>query len=378
VQAARRVQEHEVVAIGQAVVHGFEGYGRRVRALALGEESGAHAPGPDLELFDCRRAEGVARHDEHLAALQLGPVGQLGDGGCLADAVDAHHHHHLGWVHGLDGLGGLEDLGQLLAQDHLEAGGVAHASLAGAVLELGEQLARGLEAHVGHDQDFLQLVPEVLVHLAVGGEQPVDARGYLLACLGQALGELDEQAAAFVLLVLQVQGQGQAVLQLGAELLHLLVAHVGQPLLEGGDEFVGLGRRSLQAIEQEAQPGPEVRAAVGDVLEHDAQPDGELGFGLAQAQGQLGLPLGHGAGFARGACASGVGRSRGCGLPLRSQCLPGGRFGRPGGFSGRLGLTGLRRACGFGLGLLIGRGGVRLLAAYPGSELGKKTHEPSL
>ena len=81
--------------------------------------------------------------------------------------------------------------------------------------QLGQEPAGRLETHVGHDQDFLQLFPEVVVHLGVGGQQAVDARGDLLAGLGQAFGELEEQAVALVLLVLQVQGQGQAVLQLG-------------------------------------------------------------------------------------------------------------------------------------------------------------------
>ena len=46
VQPACGVQEHQVVAIGQAVVHGLEGHGGRVRAFALGEEAGVHPGWP--------------------------------------------------------------------------------------------------------------------------------------------------------------------------------------------------------------------------------------------------------------------------------------------------------------------------------------------
>lgn len=55
--------------------------------MGLGVEARADPFGPDLQLFDGRRPESVASRHQHLAALHLGAVGELGDGRGLARAV---------------------------------------------------------------------------------------------------------------------------------------------------------------------------------------------------------------------------------------------------------------------------------------------------
>ena len=73
-------------------------------------EECAHALGPDLQLLDGRRTEGIGRGDHDLFALHAGAMGQLGDGGGLAHAVDADEEHHFGRVHGADATRQTEDL----------------------------------------------------------------------------------------------------------------------------------------------------------------------------------------------------------------------------------------------------------------------------
>ncbi len=147
------------------------------------------------------------------------------------------------------------------------------------------------------------------------GQQGVDAAGDLLARACEALGQLQEQAVALVLLVLQVKGEGQAVLQFGAKVAHVPVVHGGEPAPEVRDEGFGLGVRGFQRGEQEAQPFPQGVARLVHTRQHVAQPHRKARLGLAQGAGKLGPPrgvlcAGHAGGTGRFGCAGCVGRSR--------------------------------------------------------------------
>src|SRR3954452_16420138 len=65
-------------------------------ALGVLDEIDADAVAPDGELLDGGGAEGVARRDEDLLAVVLEAVGELGDRGRLARAVDARDQDHGG------------------------------------------------------------------------------------------------------------------------------------------------------------------------------------------------------------------------------------------------------------------------------------------
>ena len=120
----------------------------------------------------------------------------------------------------------------------------------------------------------------------MAAEQAVQTAGELLAGTAQAFADLEEQAAALVLLVLHVQGQGQAVLQFGAELVQLHIFHALQPAAEVIHEGIHFGGGRIQRTQQEAQTLPELVPGFLHPFQHDAQPDGEARFGLAQAQDQ--------------------------------------------------------------------------------------------
>ena len=101
---------------------------------------------------------------------------------------------------------------------------------------------------------------------------------------------------------------------------------------------------------------PEIRPGNAYILQDDAEPHGQLGFGLAQGQGEVLLPVL--ADQMRGYGFNGAGIRR-CGRAFR------GALGR--GFSGFLDRLSL------GLGCLI-----RGLGAQPGRYLGEKSHGSSL
>ena len=300
-QAAGGIHKEDVHLFGQGAIHGFVGHGGRIGTGGAGMEERAHALGPDLQLLDGRRTEGVGRGDHDLFALHAGTMGQLGDGGGLAHAVDADEEHHFGRVHGADATRQTEDLVHF---GHEQAAYVFHAGhvlLAGPFTQTLHQLQRRFVAQVSHDEELFQFFPETFVEFAVAAEQAVQTAGELLAGTAQAFADLEEQAAALVFLVLHVQGQGQAILQLGAEFVQLHIFHTLQPATEIIHEGVHFGGGRIQRTQQEAQTLPEFVPGFFHTFQHDAQPDGEARFGLAQTQdhglGQSGIET---AGLQRG------------------------------------------------------------------------------
>ena len=68
----------------------------RVRQVALREELHVEAARVRPQLLHGARAEGVAGRDHHVDAVLLEVVGDLGERGRLADAVDAHEDDGVG------------------------------------------------------------------------------------------------------------------------------------------------------------------------------------------------------------------------------------------------------------------------------------------
>ena len=143
----------------------------------------------------------------------------------------------------------------------------------------------------------------------MAAEQTVQTAGELLAGAAQTFADLEEQTAALVFLVLHIQGQGQTVLQFGAEFVQLHIFHALQPATEIIHEGVHFGSGRIQRAQQEAQTLPELVPGFLHTFQHDAQPDGKARLGFAQAQdhglGQsriqtAGLQRGRGGTFCRG------------------------------------------------------------------------------
>ena len=208
-------------------------------------------------------------------------MGQLGDGGGLAHAVDADHEYHFGRIDGRNAPGRAKNVLQLGLEQLAHALGLGDLFLTGALFEALHQLQRRFIAQVGHDEELFQLFPEGFVQLTVPGKQRVQAAGQLFPRAAEAFADLHKQTVALVLLVLQVQGQSQTVLQLGAEFLHQPVVHAGKPALKIPHKGLGLGLRGVQGAQQKKQPLPEGLASFFHAFQHNAQPDRKTRLGLA-------------------------------------------------------------------------------------------------
>ena len=170
-----------------------------IGAMLAGDEMRARAVRPDLKLLHRGGAEGVARRHDHAFALCPVLLGQFANGRGLADAVDAHHQHHVRPVPPVD----LQRVGHRLQHFANVAGEVlAHLLVRHLPVELrpgqvGGQLGGGGGAEVGHDQDVFQLLQGFVVQPAFRGKDASDAAGQTLGRAGQAGFQAAEKAAAF-------------------------------------------------------------------------------------------------------------------------------------------------------------------------------------
>ena len=93
--------------------------------------------------------------------------GEFADGGGFARTVDADHQHHArgGGRHGDGTLGGFEDGKQMLANEELDFGGIAHELAVNALADVLQNFGGGADANIGGDQGILELVKQIAVDL---------------------------------------------------------------------------------------------------------------------------------------------------------------------------------------------------------------------
>ena len=142
-----------------------------IAALLALDDLAAEPLAPDGQLLDGRGPEGVAGGHHHLLAVVLEALGQLGDRGRLARAVDAGDHDdgRPGGVEANAGLVGEQLLLELLLDERLDVAGdlLVEERLADAIDDVGG----GAGADVGEVEALLQLGEEVLIDLALEAEQ---------------------------------------------------------------------------------------------------------------------------------------------------------------------------------------------------------------
>ena len=173
-----------------------------VRAFFVLDDIHARPVGPDDELVDRRRAEGVRRAEQHLLALRLVHGRHFADRGRLARAVDADHQDHGGDRHEPHVLAAVEQLGDDVLQLFLDLARLFDLFAPDALLELLHHLHGGVDAHVAHDEDLLQLRIEVVLKGIEGIEHVVDRAGHLVPGLRQAEVDLAEYSHKCKLLLL--------------------------------------------------------------------------------------------------------------------------------------------------------------------------------
>lgn len=93
VQSPGGINDGHIAVVGDGVLNGFEGNGGGVGIHTFGEEITTYAVGPNFELIDSGRAEGICGAKDNLFALLFELVGEFAYSGCFAYTVDAYDHN---------------------------------------------------------------------------------------------------------------------------------------------------------------------------------------------------------------------------------------------------------------------------------------------
>ena len=167
-QAACRVDQHHVGAVGLGRRQRVERHRCRVGTHLLTDHRRPGAVGPNFELVDGCGAERIGGADPDFQS-GLGQLcRELADGGGLARAVDADDHHHVGFA--LPGVEPemllravrlLHQRHDLLAQDGLELGRIHVFVARHTLFDAPDNLHRGFHAHVRRNQHLLHVVQQV-------------------------------------------------------------------------------------------------------------------------------------------------------------------------------------------------------------------------
>ena len=183
-QTSGGVYDDDIDIVGDGALQGVEGHRRGVGADLLLHHGHVGAPAPLLKLLYGGGTESVGGAEHHLVSGTLELGGHLADGGCLAHAVDSHHHYHVGTVSGGDGeiflrrdLGVVlgKHLGYFLAQQVVELGRADIFVARHTLLETLDDAQCRVDADIRGHEDFLKLVEHVVIDLRLSGYGMRDA-----------------------------------------------------------------------------------------------------------------------------------------------------------------------------------------------------------
>ena len=111
VEAASGVDDDDIGLFGDGGLEGVVGHGGGVGVHALLDDGDTYAVGPKLKLLDGGGAEGISstKHDAFAGLFVL--VGEFGNGGCFANAVNPYYKNDIG----MSGEWGVEIFGEVAA-----------------------------------------------------------------------------------------------------------------------------------------------------------------------------------------------------------------------------------------------------------------------
>jgi len=168
VQAACGIGNDHVVALGGGALDRVKDDGGGVGTLTGLHQRHTGAVGPQFQLFAGSGAEGIARGQHHTLAFLLIQVGQLGDGGGLAHAVDANDQNHGRFTVQLHRVAGGQFLADDLAQFVQCLLAVLEVLFLHGIPQLVHQAHSAHGADIGQNQLFFQCVIQVVVDLGMG------------------------------------------------------------------------------------------------------------------------------------------------------------------------------------------------------------------
>ena len=192
-QPARRIHNQHIRAPGLAGLVSVISHRARIGSGLVADYLDAGPAAEDFQLLLGCRPKGVGRPQKDFFALLLKVIGQLGDAGGFAHAVDAHHQDDIGRRRNRGVQPGRRVVSgfQVLNQGRFQAGkngvGIVQPLGLGLGFQVGDKPQGSIHPHIGGNQDFLQFRPNRFIQFS-GAEKGLDAAEPLLAAALRGLG----------------------------------------------------------------------------------------------------------------------------------------------------------------------------------------------
>jgi len=172
----------------------------RVRSLLLCNDRYVVALTPGLQLLDSGGPEGIAGGQHDFQTLLLETMGEFTDGRGLAGTVDANHQYDVGTNtrRNLQYLApGREYRLHVIAQGSHQCFGIIELFAGDLFGQAINDLAGGLDTHIGHQQPGFDLFQQFIVNRLAAQHQVGDSVGEAVSGARQAVPEPFEQAGPF-------------------------------------------------------------------------------------------------------------------------------------------------------------------------------------
>ena len=170
-KAAGSIDNHYIHIIGLGRLERIESHSGRVGAQFLLHYRHSGTFTPHIELLHGGGTEGIGGAKHHLIAGSLELRSEFADGGGFAHTVHTHHHNHVGMMT----LGHSEILvgrfvgvfgkksAYLIAEQTVKLRRIHILVVRHTFLQAFDNLKRGVYAHIGGDENFLQVVEHLIV-----------------------------------------------------------------------------------------------------------------------------------------------------------------------------------------------------------------------
>ena len=164
-QTACRIDNNHVHILGSGGLNAVIHHGRRIGTFVLADNGGTAALCPDFQLVSCGSTEGIGSNQQDFLSLAGELLGNLADGGGLADTVDTHHQNH-GRIGGQvqRGIANGQHVCQNVLQRFSRLFRCLQAIVADPLAQLTHCPDSSIHAQICQNQAFFQFIKKIIVN----------------------------------------------------------------------------------------------------------------------------------------------------------------------------------------------------------------------
>ena len=184
-EAPRRIHDDKLRSACLCRLKRIKDNGGGIRSFAVFNDLDIRSLAPDLKLLDGGCAKRIRRRQQNTFALVAVVGTQLPNGRRLADAICPNHQDHR-WRairHGRITLSAIQDADNFFFQKRNQVIRRLNVLISDPLSYRRDQHLRRLDANIGHQKGFFQLIDEIVINVSIANNQAFNAMGKILPCL---------------------------------------------------------------------------------------------------------------------------------------------------------------------------------------------------